>query len=194
MSTIRPENERVAGLDCTATSSRRTFLAGAGTAVVGALFAATTERTEASTRAPDSRGAGAQSASSGISRTPLARGEAIRGGPILVEQGTDMVVDSVVMSPGGTTGWHTHPGPEVIVVRSGVLTFRRSDGLTCVTEKVSAGQTFVGAAAHQPHVADNEGPAPVDFIVSFFDVPHGGATRTDADPPPGGCVAAATGF
>jgi quercetin dioxygenase-like cupin family protein len=168
-------------------SSRRTFLIGAGTALIGALVTVTTERVGASSRHPGSLDAGGRSASSGISRTPLARGQVTRGAPMVVEQGSDLAVDAVVMAPGGTTGWHTHPGPEVIVVRSGVLTFRRFDGVTCQTEKVATGQAFVGAAAHQLHAADNEGSEPVDFIASFFDVPHGGATRSDANPPPGGC-------
>ncbi|MDB5066382.1 MAG: cupin [Chloroflexi bacterium] len=169
--------------DCASTSSRRTFLIGAGTALVGGLITVTTERVGASSRYPAAGG----SASSGVSRTPLGRGQVTRGAPMVVEQGSDLAVDAVVMAPGGTTGWHTHPGPEVIVVRSGVLTFRRFDGITCQTEKVSTGQAFVGAAAHQLHAADNEGSEPVDFIASFFDVPHGGATRSDANPPPGGC-------
>ena len=167
--------------------SRRTFLAVAGIAAALAATGAPAHGMSRLLAAPGSQaaGTGTNSAPSGISRTPRGRGVVTRGTTVEVKQGTDVVVDDIVISPGGTTGWHTHPGPEVLVVRSGVLTFRRYDGQGCVTETIAPGQAFVGADPGQPHVADNLGPQPVEFVVSFFDVPVGGPVRTDVDPPPG---------
>ena len=35
----------------------------------------------------------------------------------------DLAVSRVVFQPGGHSGWHTHPGPVLIQVLSGVVTF-----------------------------------------------------------------------
>ena len=164
---------------------RRRFLAGAGAAVAGGIVAAVGEAV-GRTFGLQPRGwrssAGA-SPPSGFSRSGLARGLVTRGAAINVEADTDVAFDAVRIDPGGGTGWHTHPGPELIVVTSGVLTFRRSDGVTCVTEQVRAGQAFVGAAAGELHAARNEGADATEFIVGLFDVPPGGSTRSESDPP-----------
>jgi hypothetical protein len=34
----------------------------------------------------------------------------------------DVVVQDVVIAPGGHTGWHSHPGQAIVVIRSGVFT------------------------------------------------------------------------
>lgn len=164
---------------------RRSFLAGAGAAVAGGVVAAVGE---AMGRAfglhPRAwRASAGASPASGFSRSGLARGVVTRGAAINVETGTDVAFDAVTINPGGETGWHTHPGPELLVVTRGVLTFRRSDGVTCVTEQVRAGQAFVGAAAGELHAAHNEGTDATEFIVTLFDVPPGKPTRGEADPP-----------
>src|SRR2546430_10537983 len=82
MTSIRRADEGGAESDRATTSSRRTFLAGAGTALVGALVTVTTEGVAASGPAPHALDAGPGSASSGLSRTPLARGQVTRGAPM----------------------------------------------------------------------------------------------------------------
>src|SRR4051812_37911241 len=34
---------------------------------------------------------------------------------------SDLYVQSNVWAPGGTTGWHTHPGPSFVIVTAGAL-------------------------------------------------------------------------
>lgn len=162
---------------------RRAFLVGAGAAVAGSVLAAGGSGLS-SLVAPASRMPRASaSPSSGVSRKGLGRGVVTRGADIEVKKGSDVVIDAVTLAPGGTTGWHTHPGPEVVLVTSGVLTFRRLTGVTCVTEKVSAGEASVGAAPGEVHMAHNQGPDPVEMVVAFFNVPSGEPSRVEADPP-----------
>lgn len=166
---------------------RRSFLFGAA-AVAGSFFAAPgrgstpwLEQVRSEEEGPAA--VNAASPSSGVSRAPIGRGIVTRGASIDLHQNLDAVIDSVSIAAGGTTGWHKHPGPEFVLVTKGTLTFRRSDGVKCVTETVSAGQAFVGAAAGELHAAHNAGSEPVDFVVTFFNVPTGSPPRTDADPP-----------
>ena len=35
---------------------------------------------------------------------------------------SDLYVQSNVWAPGGTTGWHTHPGHSLIIVTAGTVT------------------------------------------------------------------------
>lgn len=182
----RPARDSAGAADTAEPQPRRTFLLGAGSVLAGSLLGV--DRSGRDTQQDWERPrphapAPAASPSSGLSRKGLGRGVVTRGGPIEVERGTDVVVDSVAMAPGGTTGWHTHPGPEIVLVTRGTLTFRRSDGVRCVTEEVSSGQAFLGAAAGELHAAHNAGSEPVEFLATFFNVPNGGPPRTDAHPP-----------
>lgn len=163
--------------------SRRGFLLGAGAAAAGLTGWAWPLRPALA--APDGRGVGAVRASqgSGVTRTGLGRGVVTRGASMEVTPGSEVVADWVTILPGGTTGWHSHPGPEIVIVTHGRLTFRRTDGRRCFTETVAAGQASVGAAAGEVHAAHNEGPEPVRFVVAFFNVPQAGQARTEADPP-----------
>ena len=167
---------------------RRTFLVRASAALVGTVLAAGAreEARPAGLLGPGGRlrmALAAANKSAGVSRSALGRGVVTRGAPVEVKQGTDVVIDAVAIAAGGTTGWHTHPGPEVLLVTKGALVFRRSDGLTCKEETVTAGQAFVGAAAGELHEAHNDGPEAAELVVTFFNVPSGQPPRADADPP-----------
>ena len=43
---------------------------------------------------------------------------------------SDLYVVSNVLAPGGHTGWHTHPGPSLITVKSGTITAYEGDDPT----------------------------------------------------------------
>src|SRR5256714_15676524 len=40
---------------------------------------------------------------------------------------TDIVVVSIVVTPGGNSGWHYHPGPVLVTVKTGTITFYMGD-------------------------------------------------------------------
>src|SRR2546425_11127772 len=41
---------------------------------------------------------------------------------------TEMFQDRITFQPGGGTGWHTHPGPALVIVTQGAVTLYQSDG------------------------------------------------------------------
>jgi quercetin dioxygenase-like cupin family protein len=63
---------------------------------------------------------------------PLADGHSSDNNVILhMKGGTDVLQADLIFQPGGTTGWHIHPGPVVVVIKSGALTEIESNG--CMT-------------------------------------------------------------
>jgi quercetin dioxygenase-like cupin family protein len=70
---------------------------------------------------------------------PLAEGSNPDHNVILHVKGpTDVLQTDLIFQPGGTTGWHTHPGPVVVVIKSGALTEIESDGCMVVHPAGSA--------------------------------------------------------
>src|SRR6185437_8817795 len=43
---------------------------------------------------------------------------------------TDIVVVSIEVAPGGHSGWHFHPGPVLVIVKTGTITFYMGDDPT----------------------------------------------------------------
>ncbi len=97
---------------------------------------------------------------------------------------TDVTVQKLTMAPGGHTGWHTHPGPVLVVVKSGSLTLYNANDPQCKSHTYNAGSAFVDRGLGNVHIARNEGPLPVEFWASYF-VPGsaGAAFRQDAADP-----------
>jgi quercetin dioxygenase-like cupin family protein len=65
----------------------------------------------------------------------------------------DIVTVKVVIKPGGSTGWHHHPGVTLVSVASGTATEYRAD---CEKTVLKAGDGFF-EATDEPHVVRNEG-------------------------------------
>ena len=83
-------------------------------------------------------------------------------------------------APGGYSGWHTHPGPVVITVKEGTMTFYQED---CTANVFTAGQGFIETGAH-PHFARNETDSPATTVVTYLTPPSATVTRIDAPQPP----------
>lgn len=105
---------------------------------------------------------------------------------IQVNNAQETVVQQIIIAPGGTTGWHSHPGPVVVLIKSGQMSFYDGDDPTCTVRTYSAGQAFVDSGQGHVHIARNEGSANLELWATYFDVPPGGAFRIDA-PSPGNC-------
>jgi quercetin dioxygenase-like cupin family protein len=99
----------------------------------------------------------------------------------------DAAIQQVTIAPGGYTGWHTHPGPAVVLVKSGAFTLYNADDPSCTGKTYSAGQSFVDPGYGNVHIGRNEGTTNVELWVAYLDVPVGGAFRIDA-PAPGNCA------
>lgn len=88
------------------------------------------------------------------------------------------------LAPGATFGWHSHPGPSFVVVKTGDLWVYKADAPGCVPEIVHAGHGFVDGGS-DVHMVRNEGSVEtVVYVVSI--VPTGAARRID-QPAPTGC-------
>jgi quercetin dioxygenase-like cupin family protein len=108
---------------------------------------------------------------------------------IHVDNARDTLVQQILIAPGGNFGWHSHPGPVVVVVVSGQLDFYEGDDPTCTPRTYVAGQVFVDRGQGHVHFARNgSGTQPLELWATYFDVPTGipGAQRIDA-PNPGYC-------
>jgi quercetin dioxygenase-like cupin family protein len=92
-------------------------------------------------------------------------------------------MQQIVIAPGGSTGWHSHPGPAVVLVKAGELTLYSSEDPTCTGETYSAGTGFVDSGQGHVHIARNLSQSPTELWVTYFDVPAGESVRIDvADP------------
>ena len=99
---------------------------------------------------------------------------------------SDVVVQQITIAPGGHTGWHSHPGPVVVVVTAGELTYYPANDAKCRPHTYSAGETFIDPGRGNVHIARNEGTVPMQLYATYLDVPVGGAFRIDAADP-GNC-------
>ena len=99
----------------------------------------------------------------------------------------DVVVQEVTIGPGGTTGWHSHPGPVVVLVKQGTLTYVRADGGECISTPYPAGTAFVDPGQGHAHTAFNFGTDDLVLIATYFDVPVGGSPRIDVPVVPDAC-------
>jgi quercetin dioxygenase-like cupin family protein len=101
----------------------------------------------------------------------------------------DTVMQQITFDPGGFSGWHSHPGPAVVLVASGELTFYDGDDESCTGRTFSAGQALIDPGQGHVHFAVNQGPTPTVVWVTYFDVPLGTGSmgvREDAAAP-GNC-------
>ncbi|PYQ24082.1 MAG: hypothetical protein DMF79_02495 [Acidobacteria bacterium] len=86
--------------------------------------------------------------------------------------------------PGGSFGWHSHPGPSLVTVKTGALTLYRGDDPDCTPEVVEAGSGFVDQGG-DVHLVRNEGS--VDTVVYVASLVPRGAVRRIDEPSPGNC-------
>ena len=98
---------------------------------------------------------------------------------------TDIVVVSVDVAPGGHSGWHFRPGPVLVIVKTGTITFYMGDDPTCTPHVHPAGTTFFENGG-MVGIARNEGTVAATVVATFF-VPAGSPTRLDA-PASGNCA------
>ncbi len=98
---------------------------------------------------------------------------------------SDLYVQQNVWQPGGTTGWHSHPGHSLIIVTAGTVTDYESDDPSCTPHVYTAGQGFVDQGGDHVHMIRNEGTV-VARTYAVQLIPAGATRRIDA-PAPGTC-------
>ncbi len=128
---------------------------------------------------------GAATPPAGLTSQVLGRGTYVSDGTLPIKQGSDIVVSKITVVPGGSSGWHSHPGGAIVIVQQGEITIYASVGNHCDIITYTKGQSF---AERPGEVVDavNTGSTNFILLVMFPDVPLGGATRID-QPDPGTC-------
>jgi len=101
----------------------------------------------------------------------------------------DVATQVVTFQPGGSSGWHTHPGPVFFTVKTGTLTVYEGDDPSCTPLVFPAGTGAVeaGTSSHI-HMVRNETNSTAEAVVTYM-VPVGtpqNQLRTDL-PNPGNC-------
>lgn len=137
----------------------------------------------------------------GFASQTLGRGTYMSHETLPIRKGLDIVVSRITVSPGGTSGWHSHPGGAIVIVQQGEITIYASVGRGdveqgqsqsdaegggrfphCVITRYTQGQSFVeGPGA----VVDAVNTGSTDFILfaTFPGVPVGGSSRIDQHNP-----------
>ena len=102
----------------------------------------------------------------GVHITPLSKGtigasvHAQAAGIEITTHGRkDILVTAITVDPGGSFGWHSHPGPVLVAVGKGTLTVFDATKHGCRRSTVTAGDAFV-EDGHHVHLARNEGSVP----------------------------------
>jgi quercetin dioxygenase-like cupin family protein len=99
---------------------------------------------------------------------------------------SSLVVVENRVAPGGNFGWHSHPGPSLVIVKSGTSTFYRGDDPNCTPQVHPAGSAYVDPGG-VVHIARNESPTDELVLVVIRLLPPGVQARIDAPTAPGNC-------
>src|SRR5215203_2409195 len=101
-----------------------------------------------------------------ISRATLGEFEAENQGIEVASErrSADLAIAKVVIEPGGSTGWHHHPGVGPAAVKSGAVTFYDED---CKKTVYRAGEGFL-ESHDEPMLVRNRGNSKAVFYVAFI--------------------------
>ena len=91
---------------------------------------------------------------------------------------SDVYVQSNVWDPGGTTGWHSHPGHSLITVTAGTVTAYEGDDPNCKPTVYTQGMGFVDPGGDHVHLLRNEGAVEARTITVQL-IPAGAARRIE---------------
>jgi quercetin dioxygenase-like cupin family protein len=121
----------------------------------------------------------------------LAAHNSIRDVPVsalaraVTPDGTDAFIQHVRLGPNGQTGWHTHPGPAIVTVAKGAVTYEDAEANRCIDTTYAAGEGFIDRGFGHVHraIAGADG---VDFYVVYL-LPPGSATHVIPSTAPPAC-------
>ncbi|HUF06564.1 MAG TPA: cupin domain-containing protein [Candidatus Binatia bacterium] len=114
-----------------------------------------------------------------MARAPFADSTAIQlrglvGGKMHVGNARDIgetIVQEITIQPGGFTGWHTHPGPVVVMVEEGTFTVYQGGDADCTPFAYGPNESFIDPGQGNVHSARNNGSVPMVAWAIYFDVP-----------------------
>ena len=98
----------------------------------------------------------------------------------------DVFVQHATLGPNGATPWHTHPGPVIVTIVSGSLTYQDQHGNRCRSRTYTQGQGFVDPGFGHVHRAV-AGAAGVHFYATYL-TPTGSSNHIILRSPPAACA------
>lgn len=128
---------------------------------------------------------------SGVTVTPATnppRGTAVDKIKTRGNQPFDVVAHSVTIAPNGHTGWHSHPGQAIVIIKSGTFTTYDGSDKNCTPHVYEAGDVYVDQGYGHTHIARNESSTvPLELHITYIDVPVGAPFRINTPAAPGNC-------
>lgn len=102
-------------------------------------------------------------------------------------QPVDVATQIVTFQPGGSSGWHTHPGPVFFTVKTGTLTVYEGNDPSCqpLIFPAGTGAAEAGTSTHS-HMVRNETASVAEALVTYILPVGANPPRTDL-PSPGNC-------
>lgn len=97
---------------------------------------------------------------------------------------TDVAVQTIISPPGGSSGWHSHPGVVLVAVQSGTVTLYDAH---CHTTQYGPGQSFVEVGDHALLVRNNTTSNAVLYVTLI--VPTSAPLLRIDKPQPATCAA-----
>jgi hypothetical protein len=98
----------------------------------------------------------------------------------------DVMVQHAQLGANMATPWHTHPGPAIVTIVSGSLSYQDEHGHRCRTVTYQQGHGFVDRGFGHVHRAI-AGPTGAHFYVTYV-VPSGSSTHIILRDPPRSCA------
>lgn len=74
-----------------------------------------------------------------------------------IKRESDVYVQNNVWAPGGSSGWHSHPGHSLIIVTAGTVTNYEGHDPGCKPHVYKTGMGFVDPGGDHIHILRNEG-------------------------------------
>jgi quercetin dioxygenase-like cupin family protein len=128
----------------------------------------------------------------GVTIEPLAHAsiaEKVRAGgdgiSLKTDGPKDLLTARITLEPGGSFGWHSHPGPVLVAVTKGTFTLYQVENGRCKKRKFGPGDAFV-ESGRRVHLGQNEGTGNVRIFATFL--ARAGTTKfTRGEDPPEQC-------
>jgi quercetin dioxygenase-like cupin family protein len=99
----------------------------------------------------------------------------------------DVFVQHARIPAGGSTIWHTHPGPVIVTVVRGTLRYEFAHGNQCMARTYTAGHGFVDPGFGHVHRAVAGDDGPLDFYATYV-LPTGSTNHVISADPPAPCA------
>jgi hypothetical protein len=102
---------------------------------------------------------------------------------VIANEPSDVYVNHIIADPGANSGWHTHPGPSVVVVKRGTATVEEVEDSNCVEHTYPAGTGFIDQGGGHVHLVRNASTTDTLEVYAFQVIPSGLSRVIPVDDP-----------